>query len=194
MLKLNVGGQLFVTTQDTISNRGQNMLSVMLAHPNPAKLIDGAYFIDRDPVIFRWILLFLRGSDVLPRRDSPELWLLKEEAEYFAIDELSTRIQHMLSPQFKKNDNVTMNGTKFTVIDVQRNCYLATRGGQQFRLPAGSPILSTSIEKGDLVMAWSQTAHKRQAGVVMVVQGKECSIQFQNVSHTITCPCAGIRF
>lgn len=194
MLKLNVGGRVFITTKDTITNRGSNMLSAMLSNPNPAREVDGAYFIDRDPEIFRWLLLFLRGSDILPKRDSTELWLLKEEAEYFAVDELCTRIQHMLSPQFKKNDNVCANGSKFTVIDVQRNGYLATRAGQQFKLPAISFIQPTTIQKGDVVMAWSQAAHKRRPGVIMNIMGKDCTVQFQTEPHPITCPVSSIRF
>ena len=57
MIKLNVGGTIFITSPETISSE-HSMLAAMIQHENPAKMIDGAYFIDRDPEVFRWILNF----------------------------------------------------------------------------------------------------------------------------------------
>ena len=121
VVKLNVGGTIYWTTQDTLAGRGDCMLTAMLAHPNPAKIIDGAYFIDRDPIIFRWLLNYLRGSNVLPSKNSPELLLLREEADFFAVIGLSTLIQHILCPSFKKEDHILVRGNKFTIISI--SCY-----------------------------------------------------------------------
>lgn len=193
-IKLNVGGHIYWTTKDTLTGRSSSMLSVMVAHSNPALLIDGAYFIDRDPEIFRWLLLYLRGSNVLPRKDSPELWLLKEEAEYFAMDGLTSRIQHILCPSFKKNDNVMVRGVKFTILDVQTKGYLVTRQGQNFKIDASENVEPSSLQVGDVVMAWYQPANKRKKGILTTVDKKECAIQFDHEDTSISCPISGIRF
>ena len=64
-VRLNVGGTLFITSMDTLLSQGDNMLSAMAKHPNPAQEVDGALFIDRDPTVFQWILNYLRGSAIL---------------------------------------------------------------------------------------------------------------------------------
>ena len=56
IVKLNVGGQVFVTTRSTLKNIEGHMLNAMIRHDNPARMIDGAYFIDRNPRMFEWIL------------------------------------------------------------------------------------------------------------------------------------------
>ena len=194
MIKLNVGGHIYVTTKDTLTCRDPgSMLAVMMNHQNPAQMIDGAYFIDRDPEIFRWLMLYFRGSNILPKRDSPELWLLKEEAEYFAVDGLATRIQHILCPSFKKNDNIMVRSTKFTILDVQKDGYRATRGGQQFKIDASENVEPTTIQVGDIVMVW-RSGSKRRKGLLMSVVNKECTIQFDGDSTCVSCPISGIRF
>ena len=194
MIKLNVGGRIYVTSKDTLTGRAPNsMLAVMINHQNPAQMIDGAYFIDRDPEIFRWLMLYFRGSNILPKRDSPELWLLKEEAEYFAVDGLSTRIQHILCPSFKKNDNIVVRSTTFTILEVQKDGYRATRGGQQFKIDASENVEPTTIQVGDIVMVW-RSGSKRRKGLLMSVVNKECTIQFDGDSTCVSCPISGIRF
>lgn len=194
MIKLNVGGHIYVTTKDTLTGRDPgSMLSIMMNHPNPAQMIDGAYFIDRDPEIFRWILLYFRGSNILPQKDSPELWLLKEEAEYFAVDGLAIRIQHILCPSFKKNDNVMVRSTKFTILDVQKDGYRVTRAGQQFKLDASENVEPTTLQAGDIVMVW-RPGSKRKRGLCMSLVNKECTIQFDGESTSVSCPISGIRF
>ena len=193
-IKLNVGGHVYWTTKDTLTGRSTSMLSAMVVHSNPAQLVDGAYFIDRDPEIFRWLLLYLRGSNVLPRKDSPELWLIKEEAEYFAMDGLSARIHHILCPSFKKTDNVMIRSLKFTILDVQTKGYLVTRQGQNFKIDSSETVEPTTLEVGDIVMAWYQAINRRKKGIVTMVEKKICAIQFDQEETSITCPRSGIRF
>ena len=95
IIKLNVGGRIFLTDEETLS---EGMLGALIKHQNPAQQIDGNHFIDRDPDTFRWILNYLRGSKVLPSKDSTDIQLIMEEAEYFALDRLVVRIQHMSCP------------------------------------------------------------------------------------------------
>ena len=63
-VKLNVGGQLFVTSSATLTNCPNTMLGDMFSgrHALP-KDEHGAYFIDRDGQNFHEILNFLRAPD-----------------------------------------------------------------------------------------------------------------------------------
>ena len=194
LVKLNVGGRVFLTTESTLSDKGNNMLSAMIRHSNPAQLIDGHYFIDRDPETFRWILSYLRGSKVLPHKDSNDIALLKEEAEYFALDELTNRIQHMVYPSFSKGDPVLIRGNKFTIIDVSESGYKVTRLGKCFQINSSENVERCTIEIGDVVMAYHKARHKRIPGVCMGIDGKKYVIQFQGEEGQEHCLQSGLRF
>jgi hypothetical protein len=197
IIKLNVGGQLFITSKETITNK-DSMLSVMVEHANPAQLVDGALFIDRDPEIFRWILNHLRGSEVLPRKNSPELFQLCEEASYFAIDGLALKIKHLMSPTFSSGEHVTVQKgdrhTKFTIVEIEEAGYLVTRGGNKFRINASENITKTSIEQGDVVMAYHVSYHRHMPGLVITVSGRESQIQFNEEELQTSCKITGVRF
>lgn len=177
MIKLNVGGTIFITSPETISSE-HSMLAAMIQHENPAKMIDGAYFIDRDPEVFRWILNFLRGSKILPKKFSTDMYLLLEEANYFAVDGLVSRIRHLMSPSFKKNDFVTVRGSKFTILNIERNSYIVQRLNGKFKIDIDENMELTKIEVGDVIMGFSKVNQKRLPGVCMVIQGNNYTIQF----------------
>lgn len=194
MIKLNVGGTIYLTTRDTLTSRGDCMLSTMVAHPNPARIVDGAYFIDRDPVIFRWLLNYFRGSNVLPPKNSSELEQLREEADFFSVFGLSTRIQHLLCPSFKKEDHITVRGNKFTIVSVQESGYIVTRCGQRYNIPAQENVESTTMEVGDVVMAWPPGDSRRRKGICMRIFKTDCSIQFDGNESCTSCKTSAIRF
>ncbi len=194
LIKLNIGGTVFWTTQETLTSQGPHMLSAMIQHRNPARMVDDAYFIDRDPNAFRWILNYLRGSKVLPPKESSEMNLLREEAQYYAIDNLLLRIQHMLCPSFSKSDHVLVRGSKFTIVEVEETSYLVTRTGKKFRIDASENIEPTSVEVGDVVMAWHKPSHKRLNGICMALQNRVCTIQFNGQTGQEDCPVSGVRF
>ena len=194
LVKLNVGGHVFWTSRETLTGQGQNMLSIMIQHENPGQRIGDAYFIDRDPKTFRWILNFLRGSKVLPPKDSVEMELIREEAEYFAIDSLLFRIQHMLCPSFSKGDSILVRGSKFTIVSVEESGYIVTRLGKNFRIQASENVEPTSIEIGDMVMAYHISSRKRMPGICMAKQNRQYTIQFNGDLGQEDCPFSGVRF
>lgn len=122
------------------------------------------------------------------------MYLLKEEAEYFAMDELVSRIQHLLCPSFNKGDSVLVRGSKFTILQQTGTGYVVTRCGKSFKLDASENIEPASVEIGDVVMAWYQPSHKRIPGICMAIQGKEYTIQFNGDIGQDTCPSTGVRF
>jgi uracil-DNA glycosylase len=73
IVKLNVGGTLFVTAQSTLTWPGSDcFFSILLRGDRPSARDDetGAYFIDRDPKLFAVILNYLRTREVRIRRCS----------------------------------------------------------------------------------------------------------------------------
>lgn len=206
LIKLNVGGQLFWTSRETLMSQGPHMLSAMVQHDNPGRLIEGAYFIDRDPNAFRWILNYLRGSKTLPNRYmyissdqttkimNPEFLSLREEAEYFAIENLLSRIQHMICPSFSKGDAILVRGSKFTILNVEETGYVVTRLGKSFRIDASENVEPTRVEAGDVIMAWHRPSNKRMPGICMALEGRNVTVQFNGDLGQEGCNESGVRF
>ena len=89
VLKLNVGGKEFMTTQSTLLSDQNSMLAKMFSPDSngriPATQDDrGAFFIDRCPIYFGVILNFLRSGQ-FEKRANIDMKFLRSEAEYFGI-------------------------------------------------------------------------------------------------------------
>ena len=95
-VELNVGGQHFTTSLQTLTKDPGSMLHAMFSgrfDTKPAK--DGSCFIDRDGTHFRYILNYLRTGRLLLPEDKLVRKELLEEAEFYQIrgivDELCPR-------------------------------------------------------------------------------------------------------
>lgn len=112
IITLNVGGKLFTTTRMTLLSESESVIGRMfdLSSPiPPAKLINGAYFIDANPEVFEVILDFLRYKTVIiPSKIPVEAVLV--QARYFGLDDLILQVS-------EKNDiqkvKVNAGGTIF---------------------------------------------------------------------------------
>jgi hypothetical protein len=64
-IKLDVGGTIFATSLSTLTFIKGTFFEVMFSGRwEPKKEEDGSFFIDRDPIVFRYILNFLRGEEI----------------------------------------------------------------------------------------------------------------------------------
>ena len=64
VVTLNVGGRLFTTTRTTLTSEPDSVLGRMFDPTSPlppARMIDGAYFIDANPAIFEVGVMFLQN-------------------------------------------------------------------------------------------------------------------------------------
>lgn len=91
VVKLNVGGRMYMTSVYTLSRDQNSMLAALVSgrHPVPQQP-DGSYFIDRDGTHFRYVLNYLRGdrgTDSLPETWTDQHQLLKE-AKYYRLEGL----------------------------------------------------------------------------------------------------------
>ena len=86
MIELNVGGQHFTTSLETLRKDAASMLNAMFSgrfDVKPDK--SGAYFIDRDGTHFRYILNYLRTGKLIVPEDITIRSELLAEAEFYQI-------------------------------------------------------------------------------------------------------------
>ncbi|CAL8367777.1 unnamed protein product [Lota lota] len=86
---LNVGGHLYTTSLSTLQRYSDSMLGAMFRGDFPTTQDSkGNYFIDRDGTLFRYILNFLRTSELTLPVDFTEIDLLRKEADFYQIEPL----------------------------------------------------------------------------------------------------------
>jgi len=90
IVKLNVGGTLFMTSLSTlVGNGSDHMLAAMFSGRHELKKQeDGSYFIDRDGTHFRYILNYLRGGSKTLPDDKKVISELMEECEFYQLEGL----------------------------------------------------------------------------------------------------------
>ncbi|XP_054454896.1 BTB/POZ domain-containing protein KCTD21-like [Anoplopoma fimbria] len=92
-VSLNVGGEIYTTTLDTLTRCRDSMLGAMFSGQIPALRDNGGnVFIDRDGKVFRYILNYLRSSSLDLPDGFSELALLRREADFFQIRPLLEEI------------------------------------------------------------------------------------------------------
>ncbi|KAF5783905.1 putative chromatin remodeling & transcription regulator BTB-POZ family [Helianthus annuus] len=125
IVRLNIGGSMFCTTVDTLTNREpHSMLAAMFSgrHTVHKDSDTGYVFVDRDGMHFRHILNWLRDG-VVPVSDLSDLECseLLREAEYYQLLGLVDRINEVLN---KKKD-----GQELTRTDIIK-CIHSTKDGR----------------------------------------------------------------
>ena len=85
-VKLNVGGQHFTTSVQTLTKDPNSMLAAMFSGKFDMKPSeDGSFFIDRDGTHFRFILNFLRTGKLTLPEGATCTKELEEEAKFYQI-------------------------------------------------------------------------------------------------------------
>jgi len=86
LVKLNVGGEIFMSTWDTLTKEKNSMLSAMFAGTIPVQLLeDSSVFIDRDGKMFAKVLNYLRNGSFEPPKDRATVYELLKEAEFYQL-------------------------------------------------------------------------------------------------------------
>ena len=88
-VKLNVGGQHFTTSVQTLTKETNSMLAAMFSgrfDMKPSE--DGSFFIDRDGTHFRFVLNFLCTGKLTLPEGATFIKELEEEAEFYQIQGL----------------------------------------------------------------------------------------------------------
>ncbi|KAJ8300830.1 hypothetical protein KUTeg_022349 [Tegillarca granosa] len=104
VIKVNVGGMVYTTTKSTLTKiHGSNIWRIFTGDVKCLKDERGTYFLDRDGPVFRFILNYLRSSKLITPQGYRELHLLREEADYYGLDELVAEINKILASRRRKN-------------------------------------------------------------------------------------------
>ena len=85
-VKLNVGGQHFTTSVQTLKKDPNSMLAAMFSgkfEMKPSE--DGSFFIDRDGTYFRFILNYLRNGELILPEGATFLKELEAEAKFYQL-------------------------------------------------------------------------------------------------------------
>ena len=92
VIKLNVGGALFTTTEATLTQYPGSMLAAMFdpesERPPAMKDDQGNFVIDRNPRAFEYILGFLRNATLDKEIDGCSVEELEKEATYFGLKKM----------------------------------------------------------------------------------------------------------
>ncbi|KAK2569435.1 BTB/POZ domain-containing protein KCTD21 [Acropora cervicornis] len=113
-LKLNIGGQLFTTSLETMRNDAGSMFHAMFSgrfDTKPAE--DGSYFIDRDGTHFRYILNYFRTAQLVVPEDKIVRKELLNEAEFYQVEGI---IDILRSHPFEES-NILSRAQRHTLID-----------------------------------------------------------------------------
>lgn len=98
IVELNVGGVHYTTNIKTLMKYKKSLLFQLFDKKEECKKDNkGRYFIDRDGVLFRYILDFLRDNYLNLPEGFREKSRLKNEAEYFKLEELNNCIETTIS-------------------------------------------------------------------------------------------------
>lgn len=87
---LNVGGLKFTTWPSTLQQFPESRLARMLGgNDREFPLINGQFFVDRDGVLFSYILDFLRTRQLSLPSDFADYQRLQREADFYELDSIA---------------------------------------------------------------------------------------------------------
>ena len=99
-VKLNVGGQYFTTSVQTLRKDPNSMLAAMFSGKFDTKPSeDGSFFIDRDGTHFRFILNYFRDGELILPKGATFLRELRKEATLYQIQGILDELNRPLPPQ-----------------------------------------------------------------------------------------------
>jgi len=115
VVDLNVGGLLYTTSVDTLTKDEGSLLTSWFRGDLNSLCRDskGRVFIDRDGVLFRYILDYLRNGNLILPENFQELDRLRLESKYFKLEDLHQQLDSnktLLTPQRKRPSATDMSG------------------------------------------------------------------------------------
>ncbi|XP_051161722.1 BTB/POZ domain-containing protein KCTD12 [Leptopilina boulardi] len=111
IVELNVGGVFYTTTLSTLTSEVDSNLSAIFSEKLKLKKdAKGKYFLDRDGVLFRYVLDFLRNQALVLPEGFRERDRLVQEADFYGLTNLKKAI----------NEHVSTTTTTTTVLSSKR--------------------------------------------------------------------------
>ncbi|VDM45530.1 unnamed protein product [Toxocara canis] len=99
IVRLNVGGTLYSTTKQTLLREEDTFFTQLLQQDGLEKysqvallLSDGTYFIDRDGLLFAYVIDYLRSGKLVLAENFQKVAMLREEAIFYQLDGLQQQL------------------------------------------------------------------------------------------------------
>ncbi|XP_023246940.1 BTB/POZ domain-containing protein KCTD16 isoform X2 [Copidosoma floridanum] len=115
IVELNVGGVFYTTALSTLTRESDSHLAAIFQDKlNLEKDAKGKYFLDRDGVLFRYVLDYLRNQALVLPEGFRERERLRQEADFYGLGNLVKAIQEQesgptsLTQQQQKNGFITV--------------------------------------------------------------------------------------
>ena len=96
VVELNVGGVFYTTALSTLTREPDSRLAALFAEQPESRMqkdAKGRFFLDRDGVLFRYVLDFLRNQALVLPEGFRELQRLRQEASFFGLAGLDKALQ-----------------------------------------------------------------------------------------------------
>ncbi len=99
LVELNVGGVFYTTSLKTLTQEPDSLLCQWFSGKRETLIRDakGKYFIDRDGVLFRYVLDFLRDQSIILPTAFRERDRLLREASYYGLAKLVEALKPQVS-------------------------------------------------------------------------------------------------
>ena len=120
IIELNVGGVFYTTALTTLTKAEGSLLGKLFTGTSkPAAIKDakGRYFLDRDGVLFRYVLDYLRNEKLVLPENFHEKERLKAEAEFFQLPTMVAAVGAVVQSQ-NQNQNQKSSGGSSTVTTI----------------------------------------------------------------------------
>ena len=123
VIDINVGGVCYTTSRQTLTTYPQSRLAHLFSSDDVSKKTQvardgrGRHFIDRDGALFRFVLDFLRASQLSLPENFLERERLRKEAEYYRLDDMIQALNQLTVTSRSTPHSLNPNGA-----DVTRVC------------------------------------------------------------------------
>lgn len=127
-IELNVGGKFYSTSVFTLTREPDSLLGKLFSGRRKIyKDANGKFVIDRDGILFRYILDYLRCKKLHLPEDFSEIERLKIEADYYELQDLKRQLD---TYQRNRRQRVNLAQAKFGFITLHiRSTYAFGRSG-----------------------------------------------------------------
>ncbi|KAI3787587.1 hypothetical protein L1987_42164 [Smallanthus sonchifolius] len=139
IVTIDVGGQLFQTTIQTLTLAGSNTLFSTLFNPSEQNIP----FVDRDPELFSILLSLLRTGNLPSKAKTFEIQDLVFEAKFYGVEDLLVQSQ--------------LNPSQFEPFDLEKSTILPLTGRDSPSAIATTPHGSVHVSHGSKITSfdWS---------------------------------------
>lgn len=141
VVTINVGGQIFQTTKQTLALAGPKSILSAAAKSQLAHL--GEHFVDRDPELFSVILSLLRTGNLPSKAKAFDLQDVISESQFYGVESLLV--------------NSVSNPSQFDAFNLQKSLVLPLNGRDAPSAIAATPFGSLHVAHGSKITSfdWS---------------------------------------